>query len=408
MIPKEGANTFRGMFFSTFTHSNLQANNLDEQQIAAGLRDPNLVDEVWSLNPNVGGPIFKDRLWFFAAHSTQRANIYPAGVVHWTANPTGLPLVKDFNYRVLDTSTAHEQSVNLTWQAMRRDKVKFYWTNSSTDQDVYLQGRTLGSIFVAPEAAILSAIDTNTYQVAWSRPHTNRLLFEAGFSHEPVEWTFLPADRAVSSLPGALTIGPTVAIRNMGGWLQGGATSRVSPRKIIVSWFRVVRDRHSQLQVGMSRLRQWTYVTQESNSTPPWTTTTYAQGSVPILASFSGAFEQAQEAWTWGLYAQDQWRLDRLTMNLGVRWDYNTEGYPDQTRPVNIYFAEPLDVPGETVVTWKDPAPAGRRVTTCSATGRRPSSSQRIGTASVSRTTGPSASIRWSPTAPTAGNGPTG
>ena len=32
MIPKEGANAFRGMFFTTFTHPNLQANNLDEQQ----------------------------------------------------------------------------------------------------------------------------------------------------------------------------------------------------------------------------------------------------------------------------------------------------------------------------------------------------------------------------------------
>ena len=310
----------------------------------------------------MGGPILKDRLWFFAAHSTQRANIYPAGS-YWTANPTGVPLVKDFNDRVLDTSTAREQSVNLTWQAMRKDKVKFYWTNSSTDQDVYLQGRTLGSIFVAPEAAILSAIDTNTYQVSWSRPHTNRLLLEAGFSHEPVEWTFLPADRAVSSLPGALKLGPTIAIRNMGGWLQGGATSRTSPKEI--DSYRgsasYVTGTHN-FKFGMSALRQWTYVTQESNSTPPWTTTTYLGTGFPILAGFSGAFEQAQEAWTWGLYAQDQWTIDRLTMNLGLRWDYNTQGYPDQTRPANIYFASRWSSRARPWSLEGPPAPDGHRV----------------------------------------------
>jgi hypothetical protein len=354
MIPKEGGNAFSGQFFTTFTHKNLQANNLDEQQIAAGLRHPNLVDQVWSINPNAGGPIVKDRLWFFVAHSTQRAFVFPAGS-YWTANPRSLPLVKDFNDRVKDTSTAREQSINLTWQATRKDKVKAYWTNSSTDQDVYLQGRTLGSIFVAPEAAIKSAIDTNTYQVAWARPQTNRLLLEAGVSHEPVAWTFLPTDRAVSDLPGALTLGPTVAIRNIGGWLQGGATSRVSPKEIDAyrASASYVTGTHN-LKVGMSALRQWTYVTQQSNSTPPWTNTLYTGGGFPILAQFSGAFEQAQEAWTWGLYAQDQWRIDRLTMNLGVRWDYNDVGYPDQTRPTNIYFTEPLFVSGETVVTWKD------------------------------------------------------
>ena len=93
------------------------------------------------------------------------------------------------------------------------------------------------------------------------------------------------------------------------------------------------------------------------------------QGVLPKLAVTlephhippSPAVEQAQHARTWGLYAQDQWRVNRLTMNLGLRWDYTKVGYPDQTRPTNIYFTEPLAVEGDTVVSWKDLQP-GRRI----------------------------------------------
>ena len=352
MIPKEGANVFSGSIFTTFTHNKLQANNLEQDQIDAGLRDPNLVDQVWSLNPNVGGPLVQDKLWFFVAHTTQRANIYPAGS-YWAANPRQLPFQPDFDDQVLDTSTAREQSFNITWQATSKDKVKAYWSNSSTDQDVYLQGRTLQTFFVAPEASIDSAIDTNTYQANWVRPHTNRLLFEFGASHHPIGWTFFPTDRAVNDLPGAIQLNPTLAVRNIGGWLAA-ATTRYSPKEI--DSYRAsasyVTGSHN-FKFGMTALRQWTGTFQESESTPPWTRTIHF-GAFPILATFSGSSSEINQGTSWGLYAQDQWTVDRLTVNAGVRWDRAQVSYPDQVRPPNIWVPEPFAITGQQVVNWKD------------------------------------------------------
>ena len=352
MIPKEGANVFSGMAFTTFTGSGLQANNLSDEQIAAGLRDPNIVDEVWSINPNIGGPIVQDRLWFFLAHTTQRANIFPAGS-YWAANPQGLPFMPDFNDRVLDNSTAREQSFNLTWQATAQDKIKLYWSNSSTNQDVYLQGRTLQTFFVAPEASIDSDIRTNTYQASWVRPQTNRLLFEFGVSHHPIGWTFLPNDRAVSNLPGAIQLNPTLAVRNIAGWLSG-ATIRYSPKEIDSYRANVsyVTGSHN-FKFGLTALRQWTGTFQESDSTPPWSRTLHF-GSFPILATYYGSSAEVNQAVSLGFYAQDQWTIDRLTLNLGLRLDANHAGYPDSTRPGNIWIPEPFDFPGLEVVNWKD------------------------------------------------------
>ena len=80
MIPREGANEFSGHFFSTFSFTELNANNVDDDLRSRGLPDATFIDELWTINPVVGGPIVNDRLWFFVAHSSNRANLLPAGV----------------------------------------------------------------------------------------------------------------------------------------------------------------------------------------------------------------------------------------------------------------------------------------------------------------------------------------
>lgn len=70
-------------------------------------------------------------------------------------------------------------------------------------------------------------------------------------------------------------------------------------------------------------------------------------GSVPINEAF--AFQSRYYA----LFLQDDWRVnDRLTINLGARWDYespNTERYNRQNRGFDISALSPLQVPGRTL-----------------------------------------------------------
>jgi outer membrane receptor protein involved in Fe transport len=39
----------------------------------------------------------------------------------------------------------------------------------------------------------------------------------------------------------------------------------------------------------------------------------------------------------YGVYAQDQWTVGRLTLNLGVRYDYLHAYVPPQVRPAGPY-----------------------------------------------------------------------
>jgi hypothetical protein len=57
-----------------------------------------------------------------------------------------------------------------------------------------------------------------------------------------------------------------------------------------------------------------------------------------------------------GIYGQDAWTINRLTLNYGARWEYFASGIPQETSTAGRFAAErtfgPIDMP-----TWKSITP---------------------------------------------------
>ena len=66
MVPKEGGNTFRGNAYGLFSGRKLQMSNLTDELRARGLTTTNEVVRVWDATFTLGGPIKRDKIWFFA------------------------------------------------------------------------------------------------------------------------------------------------------------------------------------------------------------------------------------------------------------------------------------------------------------------------------------------------------
>ncbi len=66
VIPKEGGNSFKGFMAGAFTNHDLQSSNLTDAFRAQGLLTVSTVHKIYDINPGFGGPIVKDRLWFYA------------------------------------------------------------------------------------------------------------------------------------------------------------------------------------------------------------------------------------------------------------------------------------------------------------------------------------------------------
>jgi len=124
-VPREGSNHFSGFIYSSATGQNWQSNNFDSDLESRGLK-ANTISKVlrlYDLNIGVGGPIIKDRLWFFDASRFSGSKNQWAGS-NWNATQgTVLYTPGDAGFR---HENLEDTAVRLTWQASTKNKISAY------------------------------------------------------------------------------------------------------------------------------------------------------------------------------------------------------------------------------------------------------------------------------------------
>ncbi len=66
VLPKEGGNAVRGTFFGAGATGGMIGSNYTQELQDRGLTTPGETRKVWDFNLGIGGPVARDRLWFFA------------------------------------------------------------------------------------------------------------------------------------------------------------------------------------------------------------------------------------------------------------------------------------------------------------------------------------------------------
>src|SRR5437867_10117381 len=74
MIPRDGGNLFHGSVFATGANDRMQSNNLTGDLVTLGFKVQNRVQSVYDINGTFGGPIKRDRVWFFSTFRRWSAN----------------------------------------------------------------------------------------------------------------------------------------------------------------------------------------------------------------------------------------------------------------------------------------------------------------------------------------------
>ena len=67
IVPRDGGNEFHGSFFGSWIDGSWQSNNLDADLRRSGLNNVDLISKVWDFNFGIGGPILRDKLWFYGS-----------------------------------------------------------------------------------------------------------------------------------------------------------------------------------------------------------------------------------------------------------------------------------------------------------------------------------------------------
>ena len=127
IVPKTGGNTFKGTFFATGAGKWAQASNLDDALKAQGVAEAAGLIKLWDVSVAIGGPIKRDRLWFFANVRDEGnhtdipglfGNKYTGDASHWD-------YLEDQSVKARLASSKTIGSVRLTSQVTPRNKVSF-------------------------------------------------------------------------------------------------------------------------------------------------------------------------------------------------------------------------------------------------------------------------------------------
>ena len=131
MIPKEGGNQFHGSVFMSRTPGSWQTNNFTDELRLQGLQAPNRVEKIQDFNPGFGGPIKRNKLWFFGSFrrwgvdQTITDSFYNLDPTHKTYVPAngqnGRPLQPTVDDNIIKSGV-----VRLTWQMASKHKFSAY------------------------------------------------------------------------------------------------------------------------------------------------------------------------------------------------------------------------------------------------------------------------------------------
>jgi hypothetical protein len=351
LVPRDGGNTFAGLVIGSYTSHSLQSTNLNASLQARGLTSSPTVNNAYDIDPAFGGPIIRDKLWFWGSVRAQNTEQTLAGI-YFNLTPTGHAYTPDLSRPATNSEKNQNASLRLTWQVSPKNKVNLQHQNAGQQRPYY--GYSLGQLTSAPEAVYTSKSQPMYQsQATWNSPLTGKVLLEAGaLYNEKNFWTAPQAENA----PGQ------VAYNDLGTgyrWGNYGSTYGDNLGKNFNMRFAAsyVTGSHA-FKAGVSFMKLWAQT--GANVVNDGMTVQLLNGAprqVTVWATPFTFYENLSA--NWGLFAQDQWTVRRLTINAGVRFDALEDVVPAQTLgpgpqvPTrNLTFPEVDGVP-----KWRDTTP---------------------------------------------------
>ena len=127
IVPKSGGNTFSGTAFYSGTSSKFQSNNIDDTLRTAGITTPAAIRGNWDGSGSGGGPILRDRIWFFGnARSYGNSQVVEgARFNQYAGDPTQWTYLADPNIEVRRIDVKTDLSARITGQLTPKNRVAF-------------------------------------------------------------------------------------------------------------------------------------------------------------------------------------------------------------------------------------------------------------------------------------------
>lgn len=344
IIPRSGANTYSSGVFASFANKDLQWNNVTDLLRAQGVTSG--IKHNTDATVSFGGPIRRDHLWIFAAARDRRGvqlyDLFPdTNNADWVYTPdTRNP-----------TSAVHKNwdvSSRVTWQASARQKFDVGVTAADDPYFPHVPGGGNGR---TPVATLDSRWPNRYTQVKWTSPVTNSLLLEAAGQLAFAGWKAQPQRDAVA---------PAAFEQSTGIFFRSKTFRSATTSYQDTDYGNHFARFSASYVTGTHTFKVGAQLFPASSRTDSYGladyTVTLLNGRPVAVTYFPFPFYTDTYAFKTGVFVQDQWKVQRLTMNLGLRFDSIDTHYPDyHLAATSILPAR--EFPGADVLRWRDLSP---------------------------------------------------
>jgi len=356
IVPRSGGNDFHGQAFTNFSNDSLRGNNLTPELTAPppgpNLRETPGIIKAYDANISYGGPIVRDRLWFFGSYRKLNTETAVEGVVG-NANAFDLSRWDWADDRSLTARQSAGRTIyigRLTAQAAAKHRVAVNWEYQRRCDGTPLKAdtdgcHTRGSNWVAatatssPEASLnYLNVPYAVVQGRWTNPMTTKVLLEAGATY----YSYRHAGGFLSLPPdGIFDIGVTeqsTAVNPATGTQYAPRSNYVyralseyrddtaSPNNWNAS-LSYVTGSHS-MKVGYQGAYQAASTIRHAN--PTLLSYNFTQGVPTMFTVRIPEWGTADRTWTQAFFVQDTWTRGRVTFQGALRydraWSYSPEG----------------------------------------------------------------------------------
>jgi hypothetical protein len=381
IVPRSGGNRFAGNFFLSAAGDWSRSENIDDELRSFGITRAPALRGAYDGSASYGGPIVKDRLWFYGTYrqfTSARVTEGVQGGNAYAGDPTQWVWKSDGTNRELRNAQGKNIYSGRLSAAAGKSRFSFSQENQyrcdgssvTTDGDACRQATNewiaLGNTTTSPEAAngalFAPGYFNNPYYVTqgtWTMPKTSRLLLEAGISrlsYMPTVTGQLPPDGIFDQIPVTEAVARDGHRANytyravntyQDDWAKAnqfrGAMSYVTGAHNMKAGYQGVYHLSDMTTRTNPNLMSYSFNT-TSTSTPEDQAIGVPSSFTIRLPNWQTAGRTVQHS----VYVQDSWTRKRLTVQGAIRYDHAYSWSPEEhngTEDRSRWNAAPISFP---------------------------------------------------------------
>ena len=327
VVPKDGGNRFSGTFSTENTGPSMQAANLSDELRKRGLNGSTAVRMYKDIGGGFGGPIKKDKVWFFYANRYLDRGQFVQGdyynLLPRVTVPFQAQLFKaDLNHPAFTHDYSFDTSVRFTWQAAQKHKIAVMHSQQPSCQCTFGILDTV-SPTLSPEVAGEHHYDPQYLTViSYTYPVTNRFLFEVNLGRNSYHRSQQRQHQASDAVTGYndIAVLDTGLNLNYNSRLTGYQQQNDDRNHERFAASYVTGSHNFKVGVDLNQFYEGRASYDDVNlinQARSYTLRNQVPTNVTVFDTPRGMYLKPTEN---SFYAQDQWTFRKLTANYGLRY----------------------------------------------------------------------------------------